>query len=81
MRFSAGTRRSSKNSSVVAWFIMVRIGLMLMPVPCASRMSTMKTESPSVRLAARSRGVVRASSSSRSECSAREVQIFCPLMM
>ena len=68
------------NNSVVAWFIMVRIGLMLMPAPCASRMSTRNTESPSVRFFTCSRGVVRASSSSRSECSAREVQIFWPLM-
>ena len=41
-------------------------------------MSTMKVESPSVRDFACSRGVVRASSSIRSECSAREVQTFCP---
>jgi hypothetical protein len=39
----------------------------------------MKTDMPSVRLAACSLGVVRASSSSRSECSAREVQTFWPL--
>jgi len=81
MRFSAGTRRSSKKSSVVAWFIMVRIGLMLMPVPCASRMSTRNTERPSLRRVTASRGVVRARSRRRSECSARDVQIFWPLMM
>ena len=44
------------------------------------RMSTRNTERPSVRFFICSRGVVRASSSIRSECSAREVQIFCPLM-
>ena len=58
---------------------MVRIGLMVMPVPRASRMSTRNTERPSVRFLTCSRGVVRASSSIRSECSAREVQIFWPL--
>ena len=69
----------SKNTSVVAWFIIVRIGRMVRPLPSTSRMSTRKTERPSVRLPACSRGVVRASSSIRSECSAREVQIFWPL--
>ena len=59
---------------------MVRIGLMLMVAPCANRMSTRNTDNPSVRFAACWRGVVRAISSMRSECSAREVQIFCPLM-
>ena len=39
----------------------------------------MKTDRPSVRFAVCSRGVVRASSSIRSECSARLVQIFWPL--
>ena len=48
IRFAAGTRISSKNTSVVAWFIMVRIGRMVrLPLP-ASRMSTSRTESPSV---------------------------------
>src|SRR5436309_1475135 len=37
----------SKNTSVVAWFIMVRIGRM--PRPSAARMSTTNTERPSVR--------------------------------
>ena len=48
--------------------------------PVTSFMSTMKVDSPSVFLVATwSRGVVRASSSIRSECSARDVQIFWPL--
>ncbi|MND04967.1 hypothetical protein D3C83_255030 [compost metagenome] len=64
---------------MVAWFIMVRIGLMVMALAC-SFMSTMNTDRPSVRFLACSFGVVRASSSIRSECSAREVQIFWPLM-
>jgi hypothetical protein len=57
---------------------MVRIGLMLSPL--ASRISTMKTDRPSVRFLIWSRGVVRASSSIRSEYSARDVQIFWPLI-
>ena len=73
-------RRSSKNTSQEEWFIIVRIGLMAMPFFWASRMSTRKTDSPSVLLAASSRGVVRARSSIRSECSARLVQIFWPLI-
>jgi hypothetical protein len=65
---------------VVEWFIIVRIGRMVMPpAASASRMSTMNTESPSLRFVTSSRGVVRARSSIRSECSARLVQIFCPL--
>ena len=41
-------------------------------------MSTMKVERPSVFFATWSRGVVRASSNIRSECSARLVQTFWP---
>src|SRR3546814_5850801 len=59
----------------VEWFTMVRIGRIVRPLPTASRMSTTNTDSPSVRFATWSFGVVRASSSIRSECSAREVQI------
>lgn len=70
---------SVKNTSVVAWFIMVRIGRISRPLFLASRMSTMNTESPSVRFLTWSFGVVRASRSIRSECSARLVQIFWPL--
>ena len=54
---------------------------MVSPLPTASRISTMKVERPSVRFFACSRGVVRASSSMRSECSARLVQTFWPLTM
>ena len=49
IRFSAGTFMSVKNTSVVAWFIMVRIGRISSPLFLASRMSTMNTERPSVR--------------------------------
>ena len=78
MRLAAGTRMFSKKTSVVAWFIIVRIGRMVRPLPLTSRMSTRKTERPAVRDFASARGVVRARSSIRSECSAREVQIFWP---
>ena len=44
-------------------------------------MSTRKTERPSVRLATSGLGVVRASSSMRSEWAARDVHIFCPFTM
>ena len=43
--------------------------------------STSSTLMPSVGLAASSRGVVRTSSTIRSECSARLIQIFWPLTM
>src|SRR5580698_5990663 len=43
-------RTLSKNTSVVEWFIMVRIGRMVSPAFLASRISRMKTESPSMRL-------------------------------
>ncbi len=42
-------------------------------------MSTRNVERPSVRFSTSSAGVVRASSSIRSECSARDVQSFWPL--
>ena len=73
-------RRLSKNTSVVLWLIMALIGRIVMPWPTASRMSTRNTLRPSVRFFTWSSGVVRASSSIRSEYSAREVQIFWPLM-
>jgi hypothetical protein len=44
------------------------------------RMSTRITDRPSVFFMPSDSGVVRASSSIRSECSARLVQIFCPLI-
>src|SRR3984885_5880866 len=51
------------------------------PRPIASRMSTIRTERPSVRFALSAIGVVRARSSMRSEYSARLVQIFWPRTM
>ncbi len=44
-------------------------------------MSTRNVDRPSVRFSTSSRGVVRASRSMRSECSAREVQIFWPVTL
>jgi hypothetical protein len=60
---------------------MVRIGRIVRPAFLASRMSTMNTDSPSVRFFTSSFGVVRASRIIRSEYSARLVQIFWPLTM
>jgi len=59
---------------------MASIGRTVRPLPTASRRSTTKALSPSVFFATRSRGVVRASSTIRSECSTRLIQTFCPLM-
>ena len=55
-------------------------GANLSPWPTASRRSTRMVERPSVLFFTWSAGVVRASSSIKSECSAREIQIFCPLI-
>ena len=52
---------------------------MVTPFPTAVRRSTRNTESPSVLFLISSIGVVRAIRSIRSECSAREIQTFCPL--
>ena len=68
----------SKNISVVAWFIMVRIGRMVMPLPTAGAHVDDEGTGPRCARFAWSRGVVRASSSIRSECSARLVQTFWP---
>ncbi len=71
IRFSAGTSRLSKNTSQVLWFSMASILLISTPLPLASRRSTRNTDNPSDRLRTLSAGVVRASSSIRSECSTR----------
>ena len=68
--------------SVVEWFNMVRMGRMVSwPEAWAFFMSTKNTLNPSVFFTLFSMGVVRARSSMRSECSARDVQIFWPLTM
>ena len=74
---SAGMCISSKNTSHELWFIIVRIGRMVRPVTLF--ISTMNVDNPSVFFVTWSRGVVRASSSIRSECSARLVHSFWPL--
>ncbi len=80
-RASAGTSTPSRKISVVAWFISVLIGrIVILPSATARFMSTMNVESPSVRFSTWSAGVVRASRSIRSEWRARDVQIFCPLI-
>ena len=76
-RLSAGISMSSKNSALVEWFIIMRSGRISSPF--SPRMSTRKTLSPSVRRATCSTGVVRASSSMRSDCCAREMNILRPL--
>ncbi len=69
---------NSKNSSVVAWFIMVSIGFMVKPLPSASRISTSSTDMPSVCLTHWSLGVVLTNRIIRSECSVREIKTFWP---
>ena len=66
---------------MLAWFIMVLIGLMARPLPSALRISTSSTDMPSVALALSSRAAVRTSSIIRSECSVREINTFWPLTM
>ena len=76
-----GTNTWSRKISVVAWFIIVLIGrIVIVPSASARFISTRNVESPSVFFAAWSAGVVRASRSIRSECSARDVQIFWPVI-
>ena len=65
-------------SSTVAWFMSVRMGRASIASP-ASRRSTRNVESPPVRRSPAAGVEVRASSSMRSECANRLVQIFCPL--
>ena len=62
---------------MVAWLNIVLIGRMSSRSR-AARMSTRNTERPWLGFDAASSGVVRASRIIRSECSARDVQIFWP---
>ena len=80
MRLAAGTRSPSKKISVVWWLIIVSSGRIVSARSSAPRRSTRNSDSPSVRFFTASSGVVRASSSIRSECSARLVQIFWPVI-
>jgi hypothetical protein len=79
IRLLAGMRILSKKISVVLWFTMAGSLRISSPLPFSWRMSTRKTDRPSLLRAQSSSGVVRASSSIRSEYSAREVQTFWPL--
>ena len=75
-RLEAGILKLSKNTSVVEWFIIVRIGLIVRPLPFAFLISKRKTERPSVFFLTSFKGVVLAKSNIKSECSALLVQIF-----
>ena len=77
IRFSAGTSRSSKKSMFVWWLNITSRGSTRSRSP-ASRRSTMKTESPRVLSSSSSYGVVRASSTMRSDCFTREMKTFWP---
>ena len=78
MRLVAGISMLSKKSALVEWFIIILSGRTSRPLPLSSRMSMRKTLSPSVFFLTWSTGVVRASSSMRSDCSTREMNIFWP---
>ena len=69
----------SKKSALVEWFIIILSGRTSSPLPLRCRMSMRKTLSPSVFFLTWSTGVVRASSSIRSDWSTREMNIFWPL--
>ncbi|KAI1690622.1 hypothetical protein DdX_22385 [Ditylenchus destructor] len=79
MRFSAGISRFSKNSSLVSWFTMLRMGRTSSPLPMAWCRSTMKIDIPSDLRFTSVSGVVRASRIIRSLCCTREIHTFCPL--
>ena len=77
MSVSAGTSTPSRKTSEVAWLTIASVARIV--TPGRSRRSMRKTDRPSARWAG-SYGAVRASSSMRSECSAREVQALWPSM-
>ena len=77
IRLVAGISTLSKKSAFVEWFIIIRSGRTSKPL--RPRISIRKTDSPSVFRCTRSTGVVRASSSMRSDWSTREMKIFWPL--
>ena len=65
----------SKKSAFVEWFIIIRSGRT--STPFTFRMSMRNTERPSVFRVTLLSGVVRASSSMRSDWRTREMKIFC----
>ena len=76
---SGASFRLSMKTSQVLWLIAASSLRISTPLPTASRRSTRNTETPSLRRFTSSAGVVRASSSIRSDCSARLVHTFWPL--
>ena len=72
------SRSSKKTSRRVMVHHHARVGLISRPLPSDSRMSMRKVEMPWERLFTSPGGVVRASTSMKSECCAREVKIFWP---
>jgi hypothetical protein len=79
IRFSAGISRFSKNSSLVSWLTMLRIGRTVSPLLIAWCRSTMKIDMPSDLRLTSAKGVVRASRIIRSLCWTREIHTFWPL--
>ena len=72
-----GRRPPSRKTSDVAWLTIASVARIV--IPGRSRRSTRNVERPSARCAG-SYGAVRARSSIRSECSAREVHALWPSM-
>ena len=66
-----------ERKEIPQWFIKI---LIVRPLPRHSRISTRKTDMPSEGFLHSSRGVVRTSSTIKSECSVREINTFCPLI-
>ena len=81
IKLSAGILKLSKKTSVVEWFIIVLIGLIVNPLFFAFCISNKNTDRPSVFLETSLSGLVLAKSNIKSECSALLVHIFCPLMI
>ena len=70
---------AQRDAVVASYSIIASIGRISRPLPRLSRRSTRNTDSPSVRRLTSSIGVVRASSSIRSDCRAREFHTFWPV--
>ena len=80
IRFSAGISRLSKNSSLVSWLTMLRIGRTVMPLPMAVvQVDQEASTGPRSFFCTSASGVVRASRIIRSQCWMREIQTFWPL--
>ena len=77
MRLSAGISMLSKKSALVEWFIIIRSGRTSSPLPSLADVDEEDAEAVGLLLDLVT-GVVRARSSMRSDCSAREMNIFWP---